>query len=462
MENNEKKLGFFETVLFGVCTVLVIDTVAASASVGPGGFVWWLILLVCFFLPYGLITAELSTTYPQDGGIYDWVQRAYGRTWGARTAWIYWINFALWVPAVFYLFAVVLGQIIGVKFSAWEIVGISIAMSWVAVYLSLKPIAEASWVPNLGAICKVTVMASIGIAGIIHLVNGNASANPLTLESFIPDLDTGLTLIPIALFGLVGFEVVGGAAGALKDPSRDIPRATILGGILIAFFYLLASFGILTVIPVDNINPDSGLYESLELLFGTTGMMGILIKTLAVLFLFTLISNIVTWSVGVNYVARYAALNDDMPASFKTATKDDVAKGAAIWNGVVSTIVMVAYGIIATTGGNEDLFWNVFSLGAITLLMSYIIMFPAFLKLRKTDDTPRVYKVKGNDFVIRLACYSPMVCLILGVITFFWTPSSGLDPEYLLQVGFGVFVSLIIGEITIIQRRKAKEKATAE
>ncbi|CAH7341236.1 Agmatine/putrescine antiporter, associated with agmatine catabolism [Vibrio chagasii] len=459
MENNDKKIGLFETVLFGVCTVLVIDTVAASASVGVGGFVWWVALLICFFLPYGLVTAELSTTFPQDGGIYDWIKRAYGREWGARTAWIYWINFALWIPAVYYLFAVVGAQILNVEITPWQTAGISIAMSWVAVWLSMKPIAEASWIPNLGAACKVIVMSAIGIAGIAHLVQGNPTANGFALSDFAPDINTGLELIPIALFGLVGFEVVGGAAGALKDPAKDIPKATILGGILIAFFYLLASFGILTVIPVDEINASAGLYESLEVLFGTTGIMGMLINGLAICFMFTLISNIVSWSVGVNYVARYAALNNDMPSSFKTVNENGVAKGAAIWNGVVSTVVMVIYGLIATYGGNEDLFWNVFSLGAVTLLMSYIIMFPAFLKLRKTDDTPRPYRVKGNDFVIKLACYSPMVCLILGVITFFWTPAGGLDPEFLVQVGLGVIISLVIGEVTMRQRLKAEDKS---
>lgn len=454
--NNKKKLGLIETTLFGVCTVLVIDTVAVSASAGTGAFIWWLIILVCFFLPYGLITAELSTTFPQDGGIYDWVKRAFGRSWAARTAWLYWINFALWIPAVYYLFAVVLGQLIGVDFSPWQIAAISIAMSWLAVFISLQPVAEASWVSTLGAICKVIVMGVLGVAGILHIISGNISANPFSMADLVPDINTGLSLVSVAIFGLVGFEVVGGAADSLKNPDKDIPKSTILGGILIAFFYLLASFGVLAVIPSAEIDPSAGVYESAELLLGSTGVLGLLVKILSVLFLFTLISNIVNWSVGVNYVARYAALNDDMPKSFVTVNKHGVAKGAALWNGVVSTIVMIGYGIIATTGGNEDLFWNVFSLGAITLLMTYIIMFPAFLKLRKVDKTSRVYKMKGNEFIISLACYIPTIFLILGVITFFWTPEMGLDMAFLTQVGTGVLVALLLGEWGIRSRRGKK------
>ncbi|MGF1772558.1 APC family permease [Vibrio wakamikoensis] len=454
MDIKEKKMGLFETVLFGVCTVLVIDTVAASAAAGPGGFVWWLIILICFFLPYGLVTAELSTTFPQDGGIYDWVKRAFGRKWGARTAWIYWINFALWIPAVYYLFAVILGQLLNIEFSPIEIAAVSITMSWVAVILSLKPVAESSWVSTAGAACKVSVMGMIGLAGIYHLATGNVSANPISLSHFVPDINIGLSLISVALFGLVGFEVVGGAAAALKNPDKDIPRATMLGGLMIAFFYLISSFGVLTVIPMADINPSAGLMESLDALFGVDGFAGILVKVLGVLFLFTLISNIVNWSVGVNYVARYAAMNNDMPASFKSTNKYGVAKGAAIWNGVVSTIVMIAYAIIATTGANEDLFWNVFSLGAVTLLMSYMIMFPAFLRLRMKDNTPRVYRMKGSPLLITLACIVPTVFLGLGVLTFFWHPVQGVDLAFLTQVGSGVLLALLIGELGIINRKK--------
>ena len=128
----EKQMGLIDIVLFGVCTVLVVDTVAASAVAGPGGMVWWLVILVLFFLPYGLVTAELATTYPAEGGIYDWVKRAYGRNWAARTAWLYWVNYALWIPAVFYLFAVVIGQLLGVTLSPWEVAGIAIVMSWMS------------------------------------------------------------------------------------------------------------------------------------------------------------------------------------------------------------------------------------------------------------------------------------------------------------------------------------------
>ena len=65
-----------------VCVVLVLGTVAPSASIGVSSVFWWIFLLITFSYPYGLVTAELGTTYPYEGGIYDWVRKAFGKSWG--------------------------------------------------------------------------------------------------------------------------------------------------------------------------------------------------------------------------------------------------------------------------------------------------------------------------------------------------------------------------------------------
>ena len=68
----------FDMTLFTVCAILVIDQLAASASIGVQSIFWWIFTLIFFFIPYGLITAELGSTYPDQGGIYSWVKRAFG------------------------------------------------------------------------------------------------------------------------------------------------------------------------------------------------------------------------------------------------------------------------------------------------------------------------------------------------------------------------------------------------
>jgi amino acid transporter len=77
-----------DMTLFTVCAILVIDQLAASASIGAQSIFWWIFTMIFFFIPYGLITSELGSTYTDQGGIYAWVQRAFGGHWGGRTAWL--------------------------------------------------------------------------------------------------------------------------------------------------------------------------------------------------------------------------------------------------------------------------------------------------------------------------------------------------------------------------------------
>ncbi|MEM3538070.1 MAG: amino acid permease, partial [Candidatus Korarchaeum sp.] len=93
-------LRYWDLFLFNVCAIVVLDTVASSAAIGMQTFFWWFLTLFLFFIPYGLITAELGSAWPSEGGIYVWVKEAFGEKWAVMTSWLYWVNVAIWMPSV--------------------------------------------------------------------------------------------------------------------------------------------------------------------------------------------------------------------------------------------------------------------------------------------------------------------------------------------------------------------------
>ena len=123
MNKQKKKFRLFDAVLMAVVVVLVVESAAPAAAIGPSQFFWWIFLLILFFIPYGLISSELGTTYVGDGGLYDWVKQAFGRRWGGRLAWLYWLNYPLWMASLGVLFVEVASQIFSVHFNTfWTIV----------------------------------------------------------------------------------------------------------------------------------------------------------------------------------------------------------------------------------------------------------------------------------------------------------------------------------------------------
>src|SRR5712691_745111 len=90
-------LGRLDLILFGACAIVGLDTVAFAASVGGQAITWLAISFVLFLIPYGLLSAELGSTFPLEGGPYEWVKMAFGRLPGSITAVLYWLSNPIWI-----------------------------------------------------------------------------------------------------------------------------------------------------------------------------------------------------------------------------------------------------------------------------------------------------------------------------------------------------------------------------
>lgn len=455
----KKKFKLVDAILGTVCLTLVCESVMPTAAIGNTQYFWWIFLLIAFCLPYGMITAELGTTYPSEGGMYDWVKRAFGPKWAGRVAWNYWINFPLWIASLAVAVTDIIAGMFDIELSIWMLLLIQLAYVWLVTFLGTKRIGESKYIVNLGTFFKIVLLLGIGVLGIYAVIKTGESANPITgVGDLFPALNLeNLSFISIILFNFMGFEVVGTWAEDMDDPKKDIPKALIFGGLLMAIFYVLPATGFNIALSPDvvaELDPEN-VVEVLKALFTSVGLGAVAIKTIVIIaglmFIYTFIANIASWSFGVNEVAKYAAHDGSMPKIFTKVNEEKVPYMASIINGVVASLIVIG-GVIANLI-NEDFgasFSLFFCLSWITLLLGYVPMFLAFLKLRKTDaKAERVYKVPGNDFVIKLAAWVPFVILILGII---FTLFGDFTAEYIsgsIPLYVGVILSFICEEVLV-------------
>ncbi|EUJ28812.1 amino acid permease family protein [Listeria floridensis FSL S10-1187] len=454
----KKKFRLFDAVLMAVCVILVVESAAPAAAIGSSQFFWWVALLILFFLPYGLISAELGTSYDDEGGIYDWVKRAFGNKWGGRVAWLYWINYPIWMASLAVLFMEVATQIFKLKLSTPVAILIQLLFIWIVVLISCYPVSDSKWILNIAAFCKVFIMLALGVLGIYFAVT-KGLANDFSGKALLPSFDlNSLSFISIILFNFLGFEVVTTLAGDMENPKKQIPQAIIVGGILIAFFYLFAAFGMGAAIPTSELSTSGGLIDSFIMLIGNLNPFVIVI---GIMFMYTLVANLISWALGVNYVAMYAARNKDLPRVFGIQNKkNEMPLGANLLNGLVASLLVV----IAPLIPNENIFWAFFALNVVALLASYIMMFPAFLKLRKIDpDRPRPFKVPGGKVLLNLFTYIPVALLVITLI-FSAVPLNGSSAELneKIPILIGAIAAFIIGEICIAKAGKRKNSGKDE
>ncbi|MAT43820.1 MAG: amino acid permease [Anaerolineaceae bacterium] len=453
----KKVMRGLDMTLFTVCAILVIDTLAPSAAIGPSSISWWLITLVLFFIPYGLITAELGTTYPEQGGLYIWVKRAFGEKWAARTTWLYWINVALWMPAVYVLFAGMFSQLFFPEMGLWGQIIIGVVMTWITVWIGVVSLETSKWVPNIGAILKALIMVVIGIAAFVY-AGKNGVANDLSFANLLPTWDAGLFFLPVIVYNFMGFELMSGAGDEMQNPGKDIPRSIITAGLLITVFYLLGTVGMLMALPLEDLGLVEGIIDTLRILIGDSGFGGAVVMILGIGALYSFLANMVTWTMGANRTAAEAADDGELPAVFgKLHPVNKTPVSAFVITGVVSTVVIILYGFMA--GNAEDLFWTLFAFSSMVFLLPYLGLFPAFLKLRKIDpDRVRPYRVPGGHGLATAMVVICMVFIVQAIVFFVWVPGEPIDWAYAAPVLIGVVLTLIVGEVLLKVAEKNKQK----
>jgi len=352
-------LGRVDLLLFSVSAILTIDTLASAASMGVTWFAWWGITVAPFFLPSGLVMAELGAAWPDEGGLYVWVREGLGPAWGSMAAWLYWINAAYWLPSIFLVFAgtlhaIALRHVLPAWLQAgpartWLEAAIAVALTWITVGIGILRLEVSKWIPSLGAVVKIAILLSLGALGIASLLQGRPPANDFSLGQFLPNWGASLNFLPVLVYNALGFELMNAAGEEMRNPQRDVPRVILLGGVLIAIVYTLGILGILLAVPLSQLSLVTGTWDALEVLGQHAGRAAnVFVLLLGVGFLWACVSSAVTWALGVNRVAAVAAEDAMLPAfmgrlhpRFKTPTAAFVAMGA------VSTLLLLGNALMS-------------------------------------------------------------------------------------------------------------------
>ena len=454
MEKNQFRLA--DVILSVICVVFVAEAAAPVASIGNSQYFWWGFMILAFLLPYGLIAAELGTAYAGDGGLYDWIHAAYPEgKWAARASWYYWINFPLWMASLAVMCPELLRDITGRQMGTIASLAVQLLFIWIVTLIACYPVCDSIVILNVSAVIKILLALLVGGLGVWY-ISRYGFVNDMSARTFLPSFDlTSLSYISVIIFNFLGFEVVCTFAGSMSEPKKQIPQSIVTGGIVIAAIYLFSAFGIGAAVDVREISVDSGLIDAVSLILGADG--GVLVGVVALLFLVTLFGNMISWSMGVNSTAALAADHNDMPRIFaKRWAKNNMPVGSAVASGVVASGVCILGVLIETVTPDSSLFWSFFALNLVMLLLSYLPVFPAFLKLRRVDaKTPRPFRVPGSDAALRCIAYVPMALIIISII--FTAVPLSFDAETLksfLPITIGTILSAAIGEVLIALRGK--------
>lgn len=263
-----KTMGFWDVLLFNIATVLGPRWIAAAGHNGTSSISLWVLAAVFFFVPGAFVINELSSRFPEEGGLYAWAKEAFGPFHGFVAGWTYWIYTVFYFPGLLLASASMSAYIIGGRGAGLAedrtfLIVVSLALLLVAVGLNIIGLNVGKWLQNAGGVgTYVPLVILAGVAGIVVLKHG--SATHFTVHNMLPtwNWDTVNFWSQIA-FAFTGLELVSAMSEEVRDPRRTLPRAVFGAGALIALMYIVGTFAVLALVPAGNIDPQSGVFNAI-------------------------------------------------------------------------------------------------------------------------------------------------------------------------------------------------------
>jgi amino acid transporter len=391
-----KSLRRFDMVFFTVCAFVGLDTLGTVASNGPEGFTWLVVLAVVFVLPYMLLMAEVGAAFTQEGGPYEWMKLAWGRLAGGIGAVLYWVTNPLWVGGSLAFISTDSwrAQVFQIGHGSFGDYLFKLIFIWISIGVAIVSLKQGKWIPNFGALLRIIVMGfftlTVTLYAVKHGVHGFSGG------SLSPTRAVFLALVPVLLFNYVGFELQNGAAEEMQNPQRDVPISVAQSGIIGVLLYVVPIFGIILVLPPAAITGIGGFIDAVSITFHGVygGAAHALLVFMTLCFIGTLVTSGAVWMIGSDRIQAVAAYDGAFFPFFGVFNRRfGTPVRVNVLSGVVASIFCIT-AIAVFNGGADATFQVVLDIAISTTLISYILMFPAVLKLRyKYPDVHRPYLV---------------------------------------------------------------------
>jgi len=433
-----KAMGFWDVLLFNIATVLGPRWIAAAGHNGTSSISLWVIAAVFFFVPGALVINELSSRFPEEGGLYVWSREAFGPFHGFIAGWTYWIYTFFYFPGLLLASASMAAYVMGghgavLAQNRTFLLTVSLSLLAVAVVLNIIGLNIGKWLQNAGGVgTYVPLVMLVGIAALVCLRHG--SATRFTVHNMLPtwNWDTVNFWSQIA-FAFTGLELVSAMSEEVRDPRRTLPRAVFGAGALIALMYIVGTFAILSLVPATGIDPQSGVFNAITI--GSVALkLGFLGILAAILVTFGNAGGVGSTVAGIARVPFVVGVDRYLPAAFgKIHSRWKTPWVSILVQAVISAAILLGSQINESMQGAYQ---KLIDAGIILYFMPFLYMFAAVIKLAYRKDRKEnlhAVLVPGGVPGVWIAGGLGFLVVLIGIVVSLVPPGDSAN-----KLGFGL------------------------
>lgn len=415
-------LGLRDLVLFFVTTGTNLQWVASAAAAGPSSLVVWLLGAALMFVPLSVCVLDLSSRYPEEGGLYLWTRRAFGPFTGFMTGWSYWTSNLPYFPGLLYFTA-------GNALLALGAVGASLATSRtyfvtasllglaLATFLNVRGLEVGKWLNNVGAVTRwLATLVLIALGALAWLRLGPATR--FDLAALTPGLGTRELLFFSAIaFAWTGPEAASFMGDEIQRPRHTLPRALALAAPMIAAIYLLGTLSILVAVPASEVSGLQGVMQAVARAEERLGLFGIT-PLAAALITVTCLGSVGAWLEAVARLPFVAGLDRYLPPAFSRLHPRWGSPHVALYTQAGVAALFVVLGQAGTTV--QGAYQVLINMTFLVTFIPFVFVFAAAFKLQGEPLPPGGFRMPGGRVTVSVLALvgllTTLVCMVLALL----------------------------------------------
>jgi len=438
-------IGLVAFTIMNFTTLVSLRGLPTMAEYGLTSIFYFVFAAVVFLIPTALVAAELTSTFPKQGGVFRWVSEAFGPRWGFAALYYQWQAIVIWFPTVLIYGSVALAYIFwpqsfdtALAANRFYTIAVVLAVYWFVTLFTLRGIGASSRLSSLGGLFGTIIPGAILITlGVVYVAMGKPMHLPLH-TGFIPDFSKFQNMVLAAGVFLyyAGMEIQAVHIKNLPNPSRNYPLSVFLASIMVIATFVLGTLAVGVVIPQKSINLNQSLLLAYRDLWGALHVPW-LGNVMAVMLVFGVLGQASALvggpSTGLFAVGRAGYL----PRILQKTNAHAVPVNILLVQGGLVSLLCIAFAVLPSV---QSAYQILGQMATIIYLVMYLIMFVAAIRLRYTQPAKvRPFKIPGGNFGI---CVVGVVGLAGALIAM---SLSSIPPKQISTGSPTVYVGSLLG-----------------
>ncbi len=449
------KISLFPLILLIVAAIDSIRTLPVTAFFGSSLVFLYLLASTIFLIPIAFVSAEFSSRYPNEGGVFHWVRHAFGERAGVLSVWLQWINTMVWYPTMLVFIAGTATYLIhpSLAYNKPFLLLASLITFWGLTFLNMKGIKVSIRMNSIcGAVGTLLPMSFLIILGMCWFFSSNSPAIAFSWRDILPSfnlIDNSSALVTI-MASFLGMELAGVHVGDIENPQKNFPKAIGYSVLILLGTLILGALAVAVVIPKQDIHFVDGVMQTFTT-FLTAFDMPYLIPVLALLIVIGATGGSVNWLVspakGLLQLAEFKFL----PPFFSVKNKHGVPFRILILQALLVSTFCCFLQLIPNVNA---FYWFLMSLSTGLYMLMYIFLFLAALKLKRPEKSYQI--PKG---IRTISCFAGLFACAITIIIGLQPPSDMVIASkinYALMVIGGFSILLLPAMLLCFYQKKRK------